>query len=55
VEEEEIPPSPQEKEKDESSFQFVTILTNIQASPDPDQRYFLQNKRLIISDAICDE
>jgi hypothetical protein len=28
VEEEEIAPSPQEKEKDESSFQYVTILTS---------------------------
>jgi hypothetical protein len=28
VEEEEIAPSPQEKKKDESSFQYVMTLTN---------------------------
>jgi len=35
VEEEEIAPSPQEKEKDESSFKYVTILTNIHDLSDP--------------------
>jgi len=55
VEEEEIAPSPQEKEKDESSFQYVTILSNPTIHSVSDKCCFLQNKRLLMGDAICDE